>query len=429
MQKFGFSKIDITPENSQYLAGYADRTEPSNGVADHIFVRASVFEDGNSKRLALISFDLIGTTEPMADEIYNRCQEKYGLHRNMIVINSIHTHCAPIVNTYYYAPDWKLDLAFYQNVIDSAVEAVGQALGDLSEASIRFGIGSLQFGINRRLPMNNDIYMCPNPNGFYLADMPVIQARRQGREDTVIYSLACHPTSRGGRRISADYPGAAAAQFKGNLQFVQGAAGSAKVRTLNEDGTQFIQGDDAWLEKAGKQIVDYLEAFLASDGMKDIDLDIEGRILRFGLPLDENNMFKDADLDCFYKYYGGDSYDCIRLCTEELRRKINANEARTPLELELRGVRLANGVRFLAISAEPTAELATVMMDAARKEGEKLFFLGYTGFMTSYLPSAKLIKEGGYEGKWANFFHLIGGLFPPEIDGIMGNAAKDVLNF
>ncbi|MBR6373657.1 MAG: neutral/alkaline non-lysosomal ceramidase N-terminal domain-containing protein [Victivallales bacterium] len=429
MQRFGFAKIDITPIEPQYLAGYANRTERHIGVADHIYVRASAFEDALKHQLVIISFDLIGTPEAMSDEIYNYCQENYGLSRNMIVVNSIHTHCGPMVEEYYYAPSCKVDMEYRQSVIEAAVEAVGKALDDLSEAELRFGIGKLDFGINRRLPKNGEIYMSPNPNGFYLSDVPVLQAKRAGKEDTVLYSISCHPTTRGGLRISADYPGAAAAQFKGNLQFMQGAAGSAKVRSMNEEGTAFQDGDDAWLAKAGKQIVDFLEGFMASSEMADMQLDLAGRILRMDLPMDENKMFTDADLDEFYNFYDGDMYDYVRICTEELRKKLKAGKSKNFCELELRGIRIARNVRFLTISAEITAELAKVMIDAARNGDEKLFLLGYTGFRTDYLPDAKIMQEGGYEGRWAQFLHLMGGLFTPDIDAVMGNAAKDALRF
>ncbi len=426
-QLFGYSEIDITPVRPQYLAGYAGREEPHEGVADPLYVRVSALKDCHGRRLVLISFDLLGTPESMSDEIYARCLEKYGLSRNSVVINSVHTHCAPLVEEFYYAPEWTVDREYCRMVVDSAVEAVGRALADFAPARIRFGIGHMDMGINRRLPMNGDVYMAPNPDAYYLADVPVLQAIREGREDTVIYSMSCHPTTRGGQRISADFPGAAAANFNGRLQFLQGAAGSAKVRCLNDEGTRFVSGDDEWLDAAGKRIAAYLNEFMASDAMEDIELDLKGRILRVDLPVDEEKIYSEEDLQTFYKFNDGDNYNYVRLCVDTLRKQIADGTARMACEVELRGVKLADGVRFITVSAEITAELARIMMNAARRDGEKMFLLGYTGFRSDYLPVASMIPEGGYEGVWAHYLHLVCGLFRSDMDEFMAEAAKDLM--
>ncbi|HUQ68514.1 MAG TPA: hypothetical protein VM165_03260, partial [Planctomycetaceae bacterium] len=48
----------ITPTESMWMAGYASRTKPSEGVAQDLFAKALVIEDAGGKRLAIVTLDL-----------------------------------------------------------------------------------------------------------------------------------------------------------------------------------------------------------------------------------------------------------------------------------------------------------------------------------------------------------------------------------
>ena len=60
----GTARVDITPDWPVMMAGFGQRTQPSQGVLDRIFVKALFLDDGEN-RLLLITADLISTPRPL----------------------------------------------------------------------------------------------------------------------------------------------------------------------------------------------------------------------------------------------------------------------------------------------------------------------------------------------------------------------------
>ena len=64
----GAARIDITPDYPTDLGGFFVRTQPAEGVADHIWVRVAVFDNGQA-RLVVVSLELLEIPRPMADSL------------------------------------------------------------------------------------------------------------------------------------------------------------------------------------------------------------------------------------------------------------------------------------------------------------------------------------------------------------------------
>ena len=56
----GVAVAKITPRQSMWMAGYAARTRPSEGVAQDLYAKALALEDAEKNRLVLVTMDLIG---------------------------------------------------------------------------------------------------------------------------------------------------------------------------------------------------------------------------------------------------------------------------------------------------------------------------------------------------------------------------------
>ena len=90
----GTAKIDITPKKPVKMAGYAGRTDLSDGVHDPLSARVVIFEN-NGQRLILVSTDLLGfyneTAEPLRKAILN----EFKLKPSELFLTAIHTHAGP----------------------------------------------------------------------------------------------------------------------------------------------------------------------------------------------------------------------------------------------------------------------------------------------------------------------------------------------
>lgn len=90
--KAGVAKVVITPREPIWMAGFGSRTKPSEGVRQDIYVRALALRDESAKTSVLVTMDLAGIEREMADEIAARCQTRYGITRDRLVLNVSHTH-------------------------------------------------------------------------------------------------------------------------------------------------------------------------------------------------------------------------------------------------------------------------------------------------------------------------------------------------
>src|SRR5579862_3552215 len=85
--KAGAASIDITPQESIWLAGYGNRTKPSEGVLQKIHAKALVLEDETGSKTVLITSDLLGFVKEVSDPIAARVSKKYGIPRERLALN------------------------------------------------------------------------------------------------------------------------------------------------------------------------------------------------------------------------------------------------------------------------------------------------------------------------------------------------------
>src|SRR6516164_259207 len=85
--KAGVAKAVITPTESIWMAGYASRTKPSEGVQTDRYLKALALDDGAGKPAVFVTSDLIGFRKKVADAIAEGCEKQYGLTRDRLVLN------------------------------------------------------------------------------------------------------------------------------------------------------------------------------------------------------------------------------------------------------------------------------------------------------------------------------------------------------
>lgn len=418
----GLAVEDITPERPAFLGGYIARDTPSSGISDRLFIRVGVFRDEKGKMLVLIGVDLLEVSKEISEEFYSEAKNRFGLHREEIVLNSIHTHCAPILKGHFAKPEWKVDEEYVSRFKEKLLRAVENAISDLSPAKFRFGMTKIRFGINRRMKTAAGIEMRPNPEGFVINDVPVLSVNRPGKPDGIFYSMSCHPTSRGGMLVSADFPGFTAKHFGGPPAFLQGAAGSTKPEVLKPDGTGFIAASPEWLENAGKMIAGQLKSFLDSDVMREFVPDFGASLVKVNLKLDEKRIPSEELFEKAAKENPG--YPCYRHIADHFQKELREHSYAVECLLEVGFVRLAEGIGFLTVSGEITAEAAANMIDTVRKTGETVFLLGYCGYLAAYLPTDAMLQEGGYEALDSQYYYGMLLPFAPGIDRALASAAR-----
>jgi hypothetical protein len=213
----GVAKVVVTPSESIWMAGYGARDHPSEGVLHDLWAKALVLQDPGGQRAALVTLDICGIDRSLSLEIRERIKERYGLARAEVVLACSHTHCGPVVGTNLITM-YPLDtlqrerVAGYTGILrDRVVDVVGEAIERNEPVALSWDIGRCAFAVNRR---NNDQSTVPElRERLALAgpddhDVPVLRvATPEGVIKAVAFGYACHCTTLSFYQLNGDYAG------------------------------------------------------------------------------------------------------------------------------------------------------------------------------------------------------------------------------
>ncbi|MEX2170273.1 MAG: hypothetical protein WD851_13250 [Pirellulales bacterium] len=201
---FGTAKVSITPALPIRLSGYAGRSTESTSVEQDIYATAAVFGSDVDTAI-LIAVDCTGMPDNVADVVSASLSQQLGIVRERINITSTHTHNGPCIDGYaenlFGAPlpaDQQQRVEEYTELLTDRLKAVAlDAIGNgLPGHTITWGQGSVGFGVNRR------------GAGIVDHDLPVIRvADSLGNTKAIITSYASHAVTLSNNSVSGDWPG------------------------------------------------------------------------------------------------------------------------------------------------------------------------------------------------------------------------------
>jgi len=427
MMKAGLSEKDVTPPVGVYLAGYPSRDEPSQGVDDPLYLRVLALEDDAGERVALVTGDLLKFPRDMAWRTKAWCEAQLGLKSASLIINLSHTHSAPGLFPQPCYPNWPVDTEYVCRFEQSIREGIETALNDLQPAELRYGRHQAHFGVSRRLPqpeLGGRVRMSPNPDGYYDPDLPVFTVHRQNTLDAVLYSYACHPTSKATLNLSADWPGQVSQGLKTELGgevltfFVQGAGASIMPRVSLRDG-------EAKYRTYWAGVAHDIAAFVRTGDMREIQPQLRTTEKEFSIPYDMDRVPSHEELLAF-----ADPQDTpipeemrpanrsiLRIWARDMIERIRTGTLNTGFRMHLTQVELDERLQILAMSGEVTAEVGRMTKNLF-PDRETVFF-GYCSYTDAYIPVASMLDEGGHEALGSVYFHERSARFVEEIDEII----------
>lgn len=409
--KAGAAKVSITPQTSVWMAGFANRQRPSEGVGLDLYARALALEDARGQRAVLVSTDLLGLPGDVAEVISSRVRERYGVPRDRLILNSSHTHCGPVVGhmlegAYGLTPGRWSDIEDSTGRLENQIVAVvGDALRDLAPAAIGFAQTNASFGVNRR--MDGGKRFGPNYAGPADHDVPVLRISRQdGQLRAVIFGYGCHPTTIQGSycKFHGDYPGVAEASLERRhpgavALFVQGAGGDVKP---------FPFGSDRLAEAYGELLAATVDQQLDSTAVPvegPLNTAFETVPIAFGTPFTREQLNQRL----------GSPDAAVRRHAAKMLSILD-REGRLPLDhpYPLQVWQFNHDLTFIAMGGELLSEYALRLK--REYPGTRLWVAGYSNDVFAYIPSLRVLREGGYEGGDAMVYYMQPGPFAASIE-------------
>lgn len=385
--KAGTAKVDITPTESIWLAGFGSRTRPSQGVRHKIWVKAMALEDETGAKTVLVTSDLLGFNRRMTDVVTREAERKYGISRDRLALNASHTHSAPVTDTvlrvaYPFGPDHEPVIARYtQKLLTQVVEVIGAALADLKPATLEFGQGNAGFATNRRRVRLRNL---PGPVDH---DVPVLAVKgADGSMRAVVVGYACHATSLNDDLVSGDWPGFTQIELEksypgATAYFVTGAgADSNPLPRRTEELSKHYGGA---LAEAARQVM--------SQKMTPITGPLKAAFGTVDIPFADVPTRDQLQARLTSK----DQYE--RRHTEYLLKRMDQDGKlwdRYPYPVQV--WQFGNSFRMILLGGELVVDYA---LRLKKQYGwMDTWIAGYTNDVFAYIPSLRVLKEGGYEG-------------------------------
>lgn len=231
-------KIDITPENSQWLLGYGPRK--STGIHDRIYHRIVVLDDGSTK-FCIVSSEICLVSPAEYDRVAEIIHQDLGISPQNLWWTVTHTHSAPEVGPpglpevfmgERYDHEWDRD---YTSLVETRMmDGIKLALEKLEPARLGTGWGFSQANINRRaIDENGRASLGLNPDGPVDRKIGLIRLEKaDGSPLALIANYAIHGTVMGQEHteISGDAPGIVSSYVEEQtgvpMLFINGAAGN-----------------------------------------------------------------------------------------------------------------------------------------------------------------------------------------------------------
>ena len=142
--KAGLASVKITPDQSMWMAGYASRNKPSEGVLSDLYAKAFAAEDSTGTRIVIVTTDLIGIPRELRQQVAKAIEEKHHVSPSALALNCSHTHCGPVVRdeletSVIYALDGEQRdrvETYFVALRDKLIAVIGTAIDNLQPSTL-----------------------------------------------------------------------------------------------------------------------------------------------------------------------------------------------------------------------------------------------------------------------------------------------------
>lgn len=415
--KFDIRTETFTPEHPVFLAGFGARTRKSDGVLDELYVQTVLLEDDAGKRLLLIALDALGCDRSFMRGIRQSLFNAYGLREDELIVNFSHTHASVFLTGEdgdrrgHYSIgqdqwpdkaedlDFTEDISFYRGLRDRLLRMTGQCMAGLREGELQHGAGTTGIGVYRRVRTEKGTVMAPNYERAFDQSLHVLKLiDLSGKTVAVLFSCACHPTTMGSdnNRLSAEYPGVARRYIESLVPgatavFIQGCA--ADIKPLQSaNGSKFHSCTPDEMRNVGHQLGEEVGGLLQQGSFSSIDGVFRAFSSDLHIPVLASPIgyFEQRAADPSTGEY--ERKALLRLI-EAMRR----GAERRHLEQNVTVWRIGERFVLAALEHEVANDYAARLKDRLEAEGLVPLIAAYTNGVMTYVPTADMLSEGGYE--------------------------------
>ena len=401
--KAGLARINITPREPLWMAGFGGRTKPAEGKLHDLWIKILVLQAADGHRGLIITSDVCGISKITYETLCRELHDRYGLTRPQIKFTYSHTHSGPALREcledyYSWDDDQRQRTTDYTLALEKTiVEQVGEALSRMKHVTVWATEGAADFGVNRR---NNEERRIDEllASGVPLKGpvdhrVPLLVVRSaDGALDALVFGYACHTSMLAIYDWSGDYAGFAQLALEekypgATAMFYQacgGDQGAMPRRTVE------------LTQQNGLKLAAAVEQALAGP-LRGVEPQLKTAFAFVELPFEKTMTVEDYDgfieKGGLYGRWAG-----------RMKQRLLAGESfPDSYPYAVQAWRLGADQLWISMGGEPVVDYSLKFMNLF---GPTTWTNGFTHDLTAYIPSRRVWEEGGYEGGYLGEYGL-----------------------
>lgn len=395
LYQVGLAQVDVTPDYPIRLSGFGFRRTESEGVTQRIWAKAIAIGAAGQPPVLLVTVENCGVPAPIVEALRDKLQADLKLPRERVALSFTHTHTGPMLSdslaTLFGLPipaEHQRHIDRYTRELADRLESVARAaLRDVRPARLEWGIGAVDFALNRR-----------TRGGPVDHDLPVLIVRgEENKVRGVLVSYACHCVTLSNNRISGDWAGYAMESLQRDLP------GAVALVTIgcgaDQNPNSGVTGDRAEVAAAQGQAIAAEVKRLIGGFLAPVSGSIVGQWATIELPLSPSPTrveWEDrAKRDDAIGYHA----------RVQLGRLDRGESLRARFDYPVQTWSFGESLAMVFLPGEVVVDYATRLK--RELDGRRLWIHAYSNDAPGYVPSERILKEGGYEGGGAMVYYDI----------------------
>jgi putative membrane-bound dehydrogenase-like protein len=408
----GVARVDVTPKYPVRLSGFGFRRTESEGVTQRIWAKALAIGDDCPD--VLIAVDNLGIPAGMVKDLARRLAKK-GVKPDRLAVTATHTHTAPMLTgvcpTLFGVPiprEHQKHIDRYTKELADNLEKVAlAALADRKPARLSWGVGKVTFAANRR-----------TRGGPVDHDLPLLVVRDlKGKVRAVYVSYACHCVTLSNNKISGDWAGYAQQAIEddhpGAVALVSIGCGADSNPRSGVTGDKADVASRQGMEIA-REVKRLLRGYLApvkgklTSGTRTLDLPLAK------LPTKEEWQERAKRKDAVGYH-----------ARVQLERLARGEKLRTKIVYPVMTWSFGDSLAMVFLPGEVVVDYSLRLK--RELDGRRLWVNAYSNDAPCYIPSERVLREGGYEGGGAMVYYDVPAKLAPGLEKKIVGAVKDLL--
>lgn len=412
--KAGVGRAEITPGEPLMLGGYAARTEAFKTVGQRLFAKALALQDTNGQVTLLVTADTIGTPRWFNDRLAERVGSELKIPRERFLFACSHSHSTPAVygaldNCYHMTPALiAAERRYTEEFLERAFAAARASLTNLEPVKLWVGFGEAHFARNRRQVSGGTVF------GMSTADIvdrevPVVRVDKvDGTVKALVFAYACHCTTLG---ASAEVSGDWAGYAQEHLEAAYPDAAALFITGCGADANPHPRGNTGLARQHGLALSGAVARVL-NEPMTPVHGPIRAAFARVDLP--HGPLPKK-------EYYESNLTNSVAGYVRHARQFLGKLERGEPIAASypcpVQVWRFGEDFTLVGLGGEVVVDYSYRL----RRElsGQRVYIAGYCNDVFGYVPSVRILNEGGYEADSNLIYYGLPTRFAPETEDLL----------